>query len=634
VAKVADEVGATANSYQILAKLAVGGMAEIFLARGESVAGVERYCVLKRILRERAADAQFAQMFLDEARLAAQLQHPNIASVYDIGMLGDSYFFTMEYVHGETVRAMLARSVELGRPVPLACALTIVAGAAAGLHHAHERRAHDGRPLGIVHRDVSPSNVMVSFEGNVKIVDFGVAKAANRAVETRAGTVKGKISYLSPEQCRGDRVDRRSDLFSLGIVMWELLTCTRLYRRASDFDNMTAIVHEPLVPPSKHRRDVPRGVDDIVLRLLAKSPGDRFQTAAEVVEALENAAMRGGTILSSSALSRLVGELFGVRSEPWLSLDNDTIRNTPMSFVPRPIPREAAREPGDDLERSLASVIDLSSPSLSIELLEETDPPAESLVEAAALSALPSVPVPEVRNGRVSMPLRAPTPTALSSPMAAPPRGAMPTPPRGAMPTPTVQARSGAPAMSVAELLAQTTFGDTPAQPLNATLPWVGAPPPASLSNAPAGGTTTHAAALGQPARIPAASAALPVVSGAPILPVVNDPPSQPMPAARSGPRPRPSASSAPHPMPPTSSAPHPMPSMSSGPHSIPLHDSRRIPRASVRVPTVASGAVTAVDPRRPRRSHLTWPLMIVIVIAAAIGVVAAWLSMRDHVPL
>src|SRR5262249_36085989 len=192
-------------------------MAEIFLARGANTTGLVRYCVLKRILRERATDAQFVQMFLDEARLAAQLQHPNIASVYDIGMLGDSYFFTMEYVHGETVRSLLQRAQELRRSLPLACVLTIIARAAAGLHHAHERNGNDGHPLGIVHRDISPSNVMISYEGNVKIVDFGVAKADDRAIKTQSGMVKGKIGYLSPEQCRGQRVDRRSDLFSLGI---------------------------------------------------------------------------------------------------------------------------------------------------------------------------------------------------------------------------------------------------------------------------------------------------------------------------------------------------------------------------------------------------------------------------------
>src|SRR5690349_4199388 len=189
VGEAVAEVGSTANSYQILARLATGGMAEIFLARGVSTTGVERYCVLKRILRNRANDVSFVRMFLDEARLAAQLQHPHVAQLYDIGKLGDSYFFTMEYVHGEPVRSIAQRARSLRRELPLGVVLTIVAGAAAGLHHAHERIGVDGRPLAIVHRDVSPSNLMVSYEGTVKVVDFGVAKANDRANETRSGTV-------------------------------------------------------------------------------------------------------------------------------------------------------------------------------------------------------------------------------------------------------------------------------------------------------------------------------------------------------------------------------------------------------------------------------------------------------------
>jgi serine/threonine protein kinase len=332
-----DEVGSTANRYRLLARLAVGGMAEIFLARGASVAGLERYCVLKRILRTRESDAQFVRMFLDEARLAAQLQHPNIAQVYDIGMLGDSYFFTMEYVHGETVQSLMRRAFELHRPVPLACVLTIIASAAAGLHHAHDRLANDGRPLGIVHRDISPSNVMVSYEGNIKIVDFGVAKAAGRLVETKSGMVKGKIGYLSPEQCRGAPVDRRSDLFSLGVVAWEMLTGARLYRRPNDFENMTAIVEEPAPVPSSRRGDIPPEIDEVVLRLLAKSATDRFQTASEVVEAIEHTAMRAGMILSTSAVARLIRELFGVRPEPWLELDSSTLPVEQHILAARPL---------------------------------------------------------------------------------------------------------------------------------------------------------------------------------------------------------------------------------------------------------------------------------------------------------
>jgi serine/threonine protein kinase len=374
VAKVAAEVGSAANRYQILARLAVGGMAEIFLARGAGVAGIERYCVLKRIIREYASDAEFVAMFLDEARLATQLQHPNIAPVYDIGLLGDSYFFTMEYVHGETVRALLQRSHELRRPVPLACALTIAAGAAAGLHHAHERYASDGRPLGIVHRDVSPSNVMVSYEGNIKLVDFGVAKAADRAVQTRSGTVKGKISYLSPEQCTGGLVDRRSDLFSLGIVLWELLTCARLYRRSSDLEAMNAIVYDDAAPPSARRADLPPAIDDIVLRMLAKAPADRFQTAAEVIEAIENAALRGGILLSASPVNRWVRELFGTRMEPWLELDRDTVPSRRVTLQSTPIPAALIPAPVDPVERDLAEVVDLHTSSVSVDL-EDADVP-------------------------------------------------------------------------------------------------------------------------------------------------------------------------------------------------------------------------------------------------------------------
>ena len=224
------EVGSTANKYEILAKLATGGMAEIFLARGAGVAGVERYVVLKRILRDRANDAHFVQMFLEEARLAAQLNHPNVAQVFDIGKLGDSYFFTMEYVHGETVRNLLHRARSLRREIPLSCILTVIAGAATGLHHAHARLGLDGRPLGIVHRDVSPSNVLISFDGEIKLCDFGIARANDAASEREEAVdeaISGKAGYMSPEQARGEALDARSDVFAAGIILWELLSGRR-----------------------------------------------------------------------------------------------------------------------------------------------------------------------------------------------------------------------------------------------------------------------------------------------------------------------------------------------------------------------------------------------------------------------
>ncbi|HEX4417772.1 MAG TPA: protein kinase [Kofleriaceae bacterium] len=396
MSRAAAEVGSTANSYQILAKLAVGGMAEIFLARGEGVAGVERYCVLKRILPDRASDIHFVQMFLDEARLAAQLQHANVAQVYDIGKLGDSYFFTMEYVHGETVRTLLHRALGLRRALPISCVLTIAAGTAAGLHHAHTRLGRDGRALGIVHRDVSPSNLMVSYDGGVKLVDFGVAKASDRSQETKSGTVKGKISYLSPEQCRGKRVDRRSDLFSLGICFWEMLTTERLYKRSTDFENMNAIVTEPPPPPSSRRPEVPRELDELVLRLLAKTPEERFETADEVVEAIETLAGRTGAMVSTPALGRFMRELFGQRPEPWLELDSQQELGEAVTVTSEPIPSDLAIQAAKHVNHQLAGVVDLSPPR---QVTESLQPMAIDPMTSAVMASAPMTSVAIARPG-------------------------------------------------------------------------------------------------------------------------------------------------------------------------------------------------------------------------------------------
>jgi serine/threonine protein kinase len=424
------EVGSTANHYGILARLAVGGMAEIFLARGTSATGVERYCVLKRILRDRATDTQFVQMFLDEARLAAQLNHSNIAQVYDIGKLGDSYFFTMEYVHGETAREVQQRARTRGRELPLGMVLTVIAGVAAGLHHAHERRGRDGRPLGIVHRDVSPSNLMLGYEGGVKIVDFGVAKAADRTQETRAGTVKGKISYLSPEQCCGAPVDRRTDLFALGIVMWELVTGERLYRRASDFENMSAIVNEAPRPPSAVRRGVPPEIDEIALRLLAKDPAARFTTADQVVEAVEAAAVATGAVISSSSVGRMVRELFGERPEPWLELDGpltDAARGAErVTVTSEPVPRELTAPLDDEVDHKLAAVPDLPSAlTLASDAWGELASDPEPSLDA------PDDGEPEPAAARSSAPGAEPSgPSPVAPPRAEPPASPLPPPPR------------------------------------------------------------------------------------------------------------------------------------------------------------------------------------------------------------
>ncbi|HET6281318.1 MAG TPA: serine/threonine-protein kinase, partial [Polyangia bacterium] len=266
--------GMRLGRYELLEQLAVGGMAEIFLARAVGIEGFEKLVVCKCILSQRASDDDFVNMFIDEARLAAQLHHPNVAHVFDIGREGDLHFFAMEYVHGADVHEIQQAARGKGG-VPLEQALAITIGAAAGLHYAHEKTDGNGQPLGIVHRDVSPSNVLVSFDGGVKVVDFGIAKATSQWARTRTGSIKGKIACMSPEQCRGEALDRRSDVFAVGILLYELTTGVRPFQADSDYAIIRRIVDEDAAPPSSHRPGYSAKLEGIVMRALRRNPNDR-----------------------------------------------------------------------------------------------------------------------------------------------------------------------------------------------------------------------------------------------------------------------------------------------------------------------------------------------------------------------
>ena len=221
--------GARIGKYEVVHRIATGGMAEIFLVRAVGIYGFEKYVVLKRILPQHAASEEFVKMFLKEARVAASLDHANIAQVHDIGEAGGSTFFTMEYLHGEDLRHIVRYLDSRALRLPLEHALSIVIGAAAGLHFAHEKKGPDGRSLGIVHRDVSPANIVVTYDGGVKLVDFGIAKLATDPELSQRYALKGKLAYMSPEQLHNLPVDRRSDVFSLGIVLYEITTHARLF---------------------------------------------------------------------------------------------------------------------------------------------------------------------------------------------------------------------------------------------------------------------------------------------------------------------------------------------------------------------------------------------------------------------
>ncbi|CAN5900828.1 hypothetical protein BH11MYX3_BH11MYX3_30500 [soil metagenome] len=375
--------GTTSSRYTILGRLAGGGMADIYLARSSSIAGVEKHVVLKRVLAEHGRDPQFAKMFRDEARLASQLQHPNIAQVLDVGILAGSYFFTMEYVHGKDVRAVLQQLSREKRSLPINLALTVAIGALAALHHAHEHTTAAGVPRRIVHRDVTPSNVMVSYEGAVKLLDFGVAKAAHRPEETKVGTIKGKIGYLSPEQCRTGPLDHRSDLFSLGIVLHEMLTGRRLFRNSSDFESMNAIINAPTPPPSGVRSGVSPALDAIVLKAMSKDPGERYATAAQMLEAIEELAETERHALSATALGRFLREVVGDHKEPWKELGSGS--DGVITITGESIASLAPSNPVDlALARQLERAPALRAP--------RTD--AETVADSLPLPAIPDLPPP------------------------------------------------------------------------------------------------------------------------------------------------------------------------------------------------------------------------------------------------
>ncbi len=304
---------ADSGSYEIVTHLATGGMAELFIARARTGG---RHVVLKQIRGEHAGQDQLISLFLDEARLSSRLRHPNIAQVLEVGRARHGYFYTMEYVHGRNLREVLQRLVAVERQLPIEAALAVLIGAAAGLHAAHEQRDHLGQPLGIVHRDVTPSNVMIGFDGAVKIVDFGVATAADHITEIDASVVKGKSAYLSPEQCARRTLDRRSDIFALGIVGYELVTRRRLFRRDSSYATMRAILDDPAPSPSAIRRSLPAGLDAILARMLAKDPDDRFATAGDVRDALIALATELD-LRTDGALAPAMRTLFGDCPEPW-----------------------------------------------------------------------------------------------------------------------------------------------------------------------------------------------------------------------------------------------------------------------------------------------------------------------------
>ena len=280
-------VGQHLGKYEVLALLALGGTAEIYLARIGGASGFEKFVVIKCLHEHLAEDEEFVRMFLDEARLAAQLDHSNIVQTFELGQHDGRYFMAMEYLAGMSL-AMMVKRVSDRLPehrLPIPLVLNIVQQACAGLHYAHERHS-GGVPLNIVHRDISPQNVVVSYEGVAKLVDFGIARADVRETRTQAGTIKGKFAYMSPEQCVSGVVDRRSDIFAMGIVLHEMLVGRRLFKRANQYDTYQAVMDCVVPLPSSENPELDAGIDAVVMKALTKDREQRYPTAEAFGDAI------------------------------------------------------------------------------------------------------------------------------------------------------------------------------------------------------------------------------------------------------------------------------------------------------------------------------------------------------------
>ena len=338
------------GTYQVLRTVARGGMAELLLAKSEGPHGFAKQVVLKRIHPHLADDPGFVEMFLDEARLAAQLDHPNVVSVFDLGDGDDGTFFAMEYLRGADVRRLLAAA---GGRLPLEHAVAIAAGTAAGLHHAHTRVSIDGVPLSVIHRDVSPTNIIVTYEGAVKVVDFGIAKATTNQRHTAQSRVKGKVPYMSPEQCSGARLDARSDVFSLGSVLYEMTTGHRPFAGDAEFAVMSAIVRGVTVKdPATLRAGYPEALQAIVARAMAREPDERYQSAEALRLDLERFAASQGWTLSAGALGDFVRSHVPESHVDQTDVDGPHARHTGTApTVAAPTPQPAARR------RSMARVV-------------------------------------------------------------------------------------------------------------------------------------------------------------------------------------------------------------------------------------------------------------------------------------
>ena len=340
--------------YLLLDRIDVGGMAEVFRGRIGGVEGFERMVALKRILPGIAADSDFVEMFVDEAKLAVQIQHANVAQTYELGLCNGSYFIAMEYVSGVSLRTMWDRARSRSRLLPIAMSCHIIQKVCEGLDAAHRKRDdRTGEDIGLVHRDVSPQNILVSFEGEVKVIDFGIAKAANKVSKTQAGVLKGKFGYMSPEQVRGIELDNRSDIFACGIILYELMVGGRLFLGESDFSTLEKIRNVEMVPPTRLNKNLSTHLERIAMKALSKNRDDRYRWASEMAEDLQRYLFETNQPFARQDLQRYMQQHFKTemseeqtRMQTYRNIQVDEEPVAPPGMAKKDLSDEPATDPG------------------------------------------------------------------------------------------------------------------------------------------------------------------------------------------------------------------------------------------------------------------------------------------------
>jgi serine/threonine protein kinase len=362
------------GNYILLDRINVGGMAEVFRGKQVGVEGFARLVALKRILPNISADQDFIDMFIDEAKLAVQMHHANIVQIYDLGQAEGSYYIAMEYIPGVDLKTVWDRARRRNRLLPIAMSAYIMQRVAEGLDFAHRKRDDRGNDIGLVHRDVSPQNVLISFEGEVKVVDFGIAKAKNKVSKTQAGTLKGKFGYMSPEQVRGIELDNRSDIFAVGAVLYELIVGERLFLGESDFSTLEKVRNVEMVPPSQLNKSLSPKIERIVMKALQKNRDDRYRHTSEVGEDLQRYLFESNQPFQRTDLARYMKQHFKAEiDKEYERLER--YRDVSLANVPAPPSRAA--EASEDIE------ITVNDPNAEQEYSNQAAPTAASVMPAA-----------------------------------------------------------------------------------------------------------------------------------------------------------------------------------------------------------------------------------------------------------